>query len=64
MENKCVNCGGELIAGMVAGAHGLCFYPDGELKKLKPKRSKIACDCCKECGAIQNMRATEIDNIK
>ncbi len=65
MENKCVNCGGELISGDLAGRYGLSFYADGEMKKLRPKKmSKVVCDCCTECGAIQNIRATEVEKLK
>ncbi len=41
MENKCEECGGELINGQMAGMHGMFFYPEGEIKKLKPKRSSV-----------------------
>ncbi len=64
MENKCIKCGGELIEGVMAGMHGVFFYPNGEINRLKPKRSKVICDCCKECGTIQNIRATELKVIK
>ncbi len=64
MKNVCINCGGELINGVMAGRYGLSFYPDGEIKRLKPKLSKVVCDCCKECGTIQNIRAIELEKIK
>jgi hypothetical protein len=48
MNNKCEKCGGELIKGLMAGMHGVFFYPDGEINKLKPKRSPVICYCCKE----------------
>ena len=41
MNNKCEKCGGELIKGLMAGMHGVFFYPDGEINKLKPKRSLV-----------------------
>ena len=40
MDNKCVECGGELIEGTLAGMYVACFYPKGEEKKLKGKKSK------------------------
>ncbi len=65
MENKCIKCGGELINGTLAGMYGLSFYTKGEFKKFRPKKmSKVVCDCCKECGAIQNIRATEVEKLK
>lgn len=63
MDNKCEKCGGELIEGQVAGMHGMFFYPKGEISKLKPKRSSVVCFCCKSCGMIQKLRATEIDKL-
>ena len=63
MDDKCVICGGELIEGSLAGMYGLCFYPKDEEKKLKGKRSKTICSCCKACGLIQNIKAVELDKI-
>ncbi|MBO5089516.1 MAG: hypothetical protein J6C27_01200 [Clostridia bacterium] len=63
MDNKCVECGGELIEGTLAGMYVACFYPKGEEKKLKGKKSKTVCSCCKVCGLIQNIRAIELDKI-
>ena len=63
MDKKCVECGGELIEGKLAGMHASCFYPNGEFKKMKPKYSQTVCYCCKKCGLIQNIRAIDIDKI-
>lgn len=63
MDKKCVECGGELLEGKLAGMYALCFYPNGEEKKLRGKKSKIICSCCKACGLIQNIRAIELDKI-
>ncbi len=63
MDNKCVECGGELIEGTLSGMYVACFYPKDEEKKIKGKKSKIVCCCCKVCGLIQNIRAIELDKI-
>ena len=63
MENKCENCGGELISGQMAGMHGMFFYPEGEIKKLKPKRSSVVCYCCKSCGLVQKFTVKEVKNL-
>ena len=63
MENKCENCGGELISGQMAGMHGMFFYPEGEIKKLKPKRSSVVCYCCKSCGLVQKFTVKEVENL-
>ena len=52
MNSKCEKCGGELIEGSMTGMHGVFFYPDGEINKLKPKRSPVICYCCKRCGKL------------
>ena len=59
MNKKCVECGGELIEGKLAGNYAVCFYPSGEEKKMNGKRSKTICLCCKACGLIQEIRAVE-----
>lgn len=64
MDKKCKECGGALIEGSLAGMYITGFLPKGEEKKIIPKRSKVICFCCKECGLIQNIRATELDKIK
>lgn len=65
MNNKCKECGGELIeGGFLAGMYDVAFMPKGEQKKAFPKRSKIVCSCCKECGLIQNIRAVELNKIR
>lgn len=64
MSEKCQYCDGELIIGQMAGSHGVFFYPEGETSKLMPKRSKVVCYCCKKCGAIQNIKAIELDKLK
>jgi len=63
MNNKCIECGGELIDGTLAGMYVACFYPKGEEKKLNGKKSKTVCSCCKDCGLIQNIRAVELEKI-
>ncbi len=64
MGNKCEKCGGELIEGKMAGMHGIQFYPEGEFEKVvNPKRSAVVCHCCKNCGLIQNFRATEVNKL-
>ena len=63
MENKCEKCGGELINGQMAGMHGMFFYPEGEIKKLKPKRSSVICYCCKSCGLVQKFTVKEIEKL-
>ena len=63
MENKCENCGGELINGQMAGMHGMFFYPEGEIKKLKPKRSSVICYCCKSCGLVQKFTVKEVEKL-
>lgn len=64
MGKKCVECGGELIEGKLAGMHAVCFYPNGEEKKLRGKYSKTVCSCCKNCGLIQNVRAIEVEKLR
>ena len=63
MNNKCEKCSGELIEGSMAGMHGVFFYPDGEINKLKPKRSPVICYCCKRCGMIQGFTATQPEKL-
>ncbi|MDO4863950.1 MAG: PF20097 family protein [Ruminococcus sp.] len=64
MNERCEKCGGELIEGVIASMHGMFFYPNGEINKLKPKRSSIVCYCCKECGHIQDFKAKELQKIQ
>ena len=47
----------------MAGMHGVFFYPDGEINKLKPKRSPVICYCCKKCGMIQGFIATQPERL-
>ena len=63
MDNKCIECGGELIEGTLAGMYVAHFYPKNEEKKVIGKKSKTVCSCCKVCGLIQNIRAVELDKI-
>ena len=63
MNKKCIACGGDLIEGTLAGMYVAVFYPKDEEKKLKGKKSKTVCDCCRACGLIQNIRAIELDKI-
>ena len=63
MDKKCVECGGELIEGTLAGMYAASFYPKDEEKKLIGKKSKTICSCCKDCGLIQNIRAIELNKI-
>ena len=70
MNSKCEKCGGELIEGSMTGMHGVFFYPDGEINKLKPKRSPVICycckrcgNCCKRCGMIQGFTATQPEKL-
>jgi len=39
------------------------FYPDGEINKLKPKRSPVICYCCKKCGMIQGFIAIQPEKL-
>ena len=63
MEIKCENCGGELIKGQMAGMNGMFFYPEGEINKLKPKRSSVVCYCCKNCGLVQKFAVKEVEKL-
>lgn len=63
MVDKCEICGGDLIKGQLAGMHGICFYPAGELKKLKPKYSTVECSCCQTCGHIQGFTAVNHEKL-
>ncbi len=63
MEKKCIECGGELIEGTLSSGYVAHFYPKDEETKLKGKKSKTVCYCCKACGLIQNIRATQLDKI-
>lgn len=63
MGKKCVECGGELIEGTLAGMYVANFYPKNEEKKVIGNKSKTVCSCCKVCGLIQNIRAVELDKI-
>ncbi len=63
MDKKCIECGGELVEGVLVGAHVTYFYPNGEEEKIKSKKSKTVCSCCRDCGLIQNIRAVELDKI-
>ena len=64
MDDKCVECGGDLIEGTLAGMYVAHFYPKDEQKKLVGKKSKTVCSCCKVCGLIQKIRAVELDKIR
>jgi len=64
MERRCEKCGGALIEGTIAGMSGLCFYPEDEIRKFKPKRSQIVCDCCKVCGSLQGFRVKNLAELK
>ena len=63
MSDKCEKCGGELIEGELASMHGIYFYPRGEISKIKPKRSPVTCNCCKQCGHIQDFRAENPEKL-
>lgn len=64
MNEKCSICGGEMTEGIIVSGVGVaCFYPDGEEKKLKPKRSMLKAYCCKECGNIR-IAAAELENLQ
>lgn len=63
MNNRCTGCGGELVEGTLAGRYVAYFYPKGEEKKIKGKKSKTVCSCCRACGLIQNIRAIEFKKI-
>ena len=43
MNNRCIECGGELIVGTLAGMYAACFYPKDEEKKMKGRKSKTVC---------------------
>ncbi len=60
---KCEKCNGEIIEGKLLSLQGIFFYPNDEEKKFNPKRNMIVCDCCKECGCLQNFRVTELEKI-
>ena len=62
-EERCEQCGGELIEGTLAGMYVTRFYPKGEEKKVVGKSSKTVCTCCKECGLIRDIRAVELDKL-
>lgn len=64
MDGRCEKCGGDLIEGVMAGMHGVFFYPEGEIRKFKPKRSQVVCFCCKDCGSIQGFRVTDPIELK
>jgi len=60
----CERCGGELIQGELVTGHGMAFYAKGEKMKLLPKKiSPVICWCCKNCGLIQNIVATEPERL-
>ena len=66
MTDKCEKCGGELIEGILS-PNVLCyFYPLAKLKKLTMtyNRIPVTCKCCKNCGRIQDFRATEVYKLK
>lgn len=64
MERKCEVCGGELMRGELASMYGIFFYPEGETKKFKPKRSLVLCECCKACGNIQGFKAKDPSSLQ
>ena len=39
------------------------FYPEGEINKIKPKRSSVVCYCCKGFGLVQRFTVKEIANL-
>jgi len=43
--------------------HGMFFYPEGEINKLKPKRSSVVCYCCKNCGLVQKFAVKEVEKL-
>lgn len=63
MDKKCMECGGELVEGTLAGRYIACFFPKNEEKKIRGKKSKTVCSCCKVCGLIQSIKAIELDKI-
>ncbi len=64
MERRWEQCNGDLLEGVIAGMSGIFFYPEDEIKKFKPKRSQIVCDCCKECGNLQGFRVKDLAELK
>lgn len=63
MNEKCSICGGEMLEGKIMAMSGVFFYPEGEEKKLTPKKSALKAFCCKECGNIRIM-ADELDKLQ
>lgn len=64
MNEKCSICGGEMLEGnIISAVSGVFFYPEGEEKKLAPKKSALKAFCCKECGNIRIM-AAELDKLQ
>ncbi len=60
----CQKCGGELIEGELVAGHGFAFYAKGEKTKLLPKKySLVICRCCKNCGHIQDITATNPEKL-
>ncbi|MDE6709105.1 MAG: hypothetical protein K2J76_01305 [Oscillospiraceae bacterium] len=65
MDEKCSLCGGEMLEGKLTSQPpwSVFFFPEGEEKKLAPKKSVTKAYCCKECGNIRIM-AVELDKLK
>ena len=60
MSEKCEKCGGELMEGMLT----TLYYPNSEIGKPSPKRSAVACSCCKNCGHIQDFKAKDLNKLQ
>ena len=55
-----------LAALLVAAVPAVSLFASctkDEEKKMKGRKSKTVCSCCKTCGLIQNIRAVELDKI-
>ncbi len=63
MDMVCEFCAAKVVTGTLTTPYALQFYPEGEEKKLRPKRSQVICEACPQCGHIQNIRLKDPENI-
>lgn len=58
----CEKCGSNnIVSGQINTSLGFIFTPNNKIK-CQPKQG-LACDVCKDCGHIQNLRVTNPQNL-
>ena len=58
----CEKCGSDNVqSGQLSLDKGFYFWPDDKIR-VQPKQG-LACEICKDCGNIQNLRVTNPKNL-